>query len=170
MKRQSVLPVISWHHVTGFLHIKILKCLAVSDPETPKLATCSFKPENQKENKQMVLLDLNNKVSVVYHGSPYVWNSTHNSASVLDPGSEWTKRKKVCVVPVRVKEDCEELSLFLSRLSPRPSLSDCLSSPHWLFETIGSSCEVVKPSGTSLKRQIAPRMASISLSHANKAS
>ncbi len=63
-------------------------------------------------------------------------------------------------VCVRVREYIRE----------KESLSDGLSSPHWLFETIGSSCEVVKLSGTSLKRLHGLQMASISLSHANKTS
>lgn len=122
--------------------------------------------------EQMVLLNLNNKISVVYHGSTYVWNSAHNSASAVDQ-REFPKADccLVCVVLVQVKEDTKELgalSLFPLLLSPPPSLSDSLSSPHWLPETIGFSCEVVKPSGTSLKRQRSLQMASISLSHANK--
>lgn len=76
----TVLSAIYWHHVPGFLPYKC----QFKRPQTSEVATCSFKHENRTENQQMVLLNLNNKISAVYQGSTYVWNSAHNSASALD--------------------------------------------------------------------------------------
>jgi len=133
------------------------------------IATWIFKQENQTENKQMVLLDLNNKISVVYRGSTYVWNSTHNSASALDQ-HELPKAHCCMTCCSGARIELEVLSLVFSLPSPPLSWSNRLFSPLWLSETIGSSCKVVKPSGTPLKRQHGLQMASISLPHANKAS
>lgn len=134
---------------------------------TNLLTALSSKEENLTLNKQMVLLNFNNKISVIYHRWTYVWNSSHNSASGLDRLE--ADCSLVCAVVVLLGVPWVH-SLIFSVLSPPLSLSDCLSSPHWLFQTMVSSCEVVKPSGTSLKRQRGLQMASISLSHANKAS
>lgn len=113
--------------------------------------------------------------NIFYYSLTYVWNSTHNWASEQDQG-ELPNCGLVCVVPVRLRSHCillrvrgyeelEMLSLFFSRLSPPLFLPNCLSSPRWLFtwsaETIGSSCEAVKPSGTPLRRQHGQQMASI---------
>lgn len=121
------------------------------------------------------LQDLNNKISVVNHRSTYVWNSTHYSASVLDQrelpknqAAAWYALSWCSLKTIERSLKCFHSSFLCSHLLYLCPTAFLL--PTSLSETIGSSCEVVKPSGTSLKRQQGLQMASISLPHANKAS
>lgn len=124
------------------------------------ICTCKKKKQYRSKGRQMVSLYLNSKISFIYR-SEHVWNSAHSSASTF--ACCWY------VLLSGSSRPCEQDSEFPGLSLPSSELTNPPPSASWVFQTMGSSCELVKLWNVT-KDTAQSQMAPISPSNTNKVS